>query len=218
MLDSPSSTIALFPLTGSHLFPGLPLPVYVFEDRYKAMIDQALTQKTKVGVVWSEDPNWLAQDFDSLICGVGTLQLLHRYNDNRKNIVIDGQCRARVTKLIQQVPFCLAEITLLEQPQESADIAPLKSMIQRALTTLLPGRPQLQIYVQKLSTRMDLCYFAANYFIRSPKQRQWVLEQNDPGLTTQLIEEYLVKQLERTGASRISSNIIRFPSPSLPVQ
>jgi Lon protease-like protein len=42
--------IPLFPLN-TVLFPGMPLPLHIFEDRYKGMINQSIQEATPFGVV-----------------------------------------------------------------------------------------------------------------------------------------------------------------------
>ncbi|HNO12443.1 MAG TPA: LON peptidase substrate-binding domain-containing protein, partial [bacterium] len=47
---NPLHKIPLFPL-GVVLFPGMPLPLHIFEERYKAMISECLEQQSVFGVV-----------------------------------------------------------------------------------------------------------------------------------------------------------------------
>ena len=42
--------LPLFPLN-TVLFPGMPLPLHIFEDRYKQMINNCLEEKEPFGVV-----------------------------------------------------------------------------------------------------------------------------------------------------------------------
>jgi Lon protease-like protein len=58
------SLLALFPLEVV-LFPGTPLPLHIFEPRYKEMIGECLEQKRQFGVrptwpMWAAPPkSWL---------------------------------------------------------------------------------------------------------------------------------------------------------------
>ncbi len=49
--------IAIFPLPGAVLFPGLHLPLHIFEPRYKAMVQEVLARDRQIGIV----PNGLGQ-------------------------------------------------------------------------------------------------------------------------------------------------------------
>lgn len=43
--------IAIFPLPGAVLFPGLHLPLHIFEPRYKAMVQEVLARDRQIGMI-----------------------------------------------------------------------------------------------------------------------------------------------------------------------
>ncbi|MEO5707181.1 MAG: LON peptidase substrate-binding domain-containing protein, partial [Alteraurantiacibacter sp.] len=43
--------LSIFPLTGAILFPGLQLPLHIFEPRYRAMIGDALARDRRIGMI-----------------------------------------------------------------------------------------------------------------------------------------------------------------------
>ena len=51
--------IPIFPLNGAVLFPGTSLPLNIFEERYIAMIDYALSKERHIGMIQSDKKNKL---------------------------------------------------------------------------------------------------------------------------------------------------------------
>ena len=67
------STIPLFPL-GVVLLPRMHMPLHIFEERYKLMIKECLTQKTEFGMVY-----FAGQKLMSYGCTAKIIEVLKRY-------------------------------------------------------------------------------------------------------------------------------------------
>lgn len=209
-------SVALFPLSGMHLFPSLMQPLYIFEERYKLMIDRVLEQEGLVALIWAEHPGWANHDFTDVIAGVGKVKLLHRYPDNRKNIVLMGSDRISILGIEQEIPFYTARARLLPKPTTiNTDIIPsaiadLKEIVQETLKAFMPNRPHLLNYVTGLSSLDDLVNFAGYYFLQSHADKQWLLEQNDLITKTNFVMGQLRKLLGKTTKG---ATVLKFPSP-----
>jgi len=92
-------SIPLFPLNVV-LFPGMMLPLHIFEDRYKIMIKECLTTEQSFGVVlakskYAQAPN-VASLFRSDLYEVGTtarITAVENLKDGRMNLITVGQER-----------------------------------------------------------------------------------------------------------------------------
>ena len=98
MLDH-NSNISLFPLNVV-LFPGMMLPLHIFEDRYKAMITECLANKQDFGVVLAKNKIAQAPNVGGLLLddihNVGTtarITAMDRLADDRMNLITVGQDR-----------------------------------------------------------------------------------------------------------------------------
>jgi Lon protease-like protein len=98
MLEQDTS-IPLFPLNVV-LFPGMMLPLHIFEDRYKTMVTECLANDQAFGVVLSKDdsahaPN-VSQLFVDDLYSVGTtarITAVERLKEDRLNLITVGQER-----------------------------------------------------------------------------------------------------------------------------
>ena len=91
--------IPLFPLN-KVLFPGMILPLHIFEDRYKAMINYCLAHDNLFGVVLAKNKQAVASNVSNLfsedIYNIGTIAhiaAVENLNDKRMNLITVGQDR-----------------------------------------------------------------------------------------------------------------------------
>ena len=100
--------LPLFPLDVV-LFPGLPLPLHIFEPRYKEMIGECAEARTWFGVVRAKE-NALAP----LGCAAEILEVVKRYDDGRMDIVTAGRRRFEVVELDNDRSFLRGEVRFFD--------------------------------------------------------------------------------------------------------
>ena len=103
-----SSLLPLFPLNVV-LFPGTPLPLHIFEPRYKEMIGECLDQNNAFGVVRAVE-----EGIAEIGCTAEIVAVTKQYSDGRLDIVGEGRKRFEVLQLNQERSFLRAEVLLLE--------------------------------------------------------------------------------------------------------
>jgi len=109
--------MALFPL-GTVLFPGVTLPLHIFEPRYKQMITRCLHLKQPFGVVLIKDGVEVGGRAEPHEIGtVAAIQHALRFEDGRMLLTTEGQQRFRISNIVQHEPYLVANVELLdEQP------------------------------------------------------------------------------------------------------
>jgi len=119
--------ITIFPLPGAVLYPGLRLPLHIFEPRYRAMITDSLARDRKIGMIQPQRAMEGAPLF-AIGC-LGRIEEVEALPDGRFNIVLLGEARFRILdELDVATPFRQVEAELLEEP-EGESLAP----VERAL-------------------------------------------------------------------------------------
>ena len=110
------SIIPLFPL-GLVLLPQMPLPLHIFEERYKLMIGECLEKKTDFGVVFMD-----GSDIQSSGCTAEILKVLKRYSDGRLDILTQGKKRFIVHNIYDRKPYLEGRVTYFDdEPQDDTD-------------------------------------------------------------------------------------------------
>ena len=105
----------LFPL-GLVLLPGEVVPLHIFEERYKTMVDECLEAERGFGIVWLSD-----ESLRETGCSAGITQLLERMEDGRMNILVQGEQPFRLLRRIDDLPYPAGDVELLEEEQGEPD-------------------------------------------------------------------------------------------------
>jgi Lon protease-like protein len=106
--------IPLFPLDVV-LFPGAPLPLHIFEPRYREMVAECVAGNAVFGVVRAQ------RDGLAVIgCTAQVVRVLHSYPDGRSDILTQGIDRFEIEQLDDSRSFLQAEVALLPDAGEIA--------------------------------------------------------------------------------------------------
>lgn len=121
-----SKRLTIFPLTGAILFPGLQLPLHLFEPRYRAMVSDALARDRRIGMIQPQQPAEGAPLFK--IGCVGRIGEFEALEDGRYNLVLEGESRFRILRELDvTTAFRQVEAELIEDSAEG-----VLSSIERA--------------------------------------------------------------------------------------
>jgi uncharacterized protein len=91
-----TTRLSIFPLTGAVLFPGLQLPLHIFEPRYRALVGDALVRDRRIAMIQPQRAVDGAPLY-SIGC-VGRIGEIEAMEDGRYNLVLEGQTRFRVVR------------------------------------------------------------------------------------------------------------------------
>jgi Lon protease-like protein len=132
--------LPLFPLS-TVLYPGLPIPLHVFEERYRDMFGRILDGDRRFGVVAIVHGHEVGGSavYHPVGC-VAEVRDVRRYPDGRLDVVARGERRFRIDGVAQAAPYIVAKVaTLGESTGRSASerILPVTRLFNRYVTTLL---------------------------------------------------------------------------------
>lgn len=115
--------IALFPLNAV-LFPGMPLPLHVFEPRYQELVRACLEGDRTFGVTLIRSGEEVGGPADPHAVGT-TCEILSvtPLGEGRLSLTTVGRQRFRVLRLHHELPYLEAEVELLPDPSEDAPAA-----------------------------------------------------------------------------------------------
>lgn len=114
-----TTRLSIFPLAGAMLYPGLHLPLHIFEPRYRAMVSDALARDRRIAMIQPQSDSDGAPLF-SVGC-VGKIDEVEALEDGRFNIIVEGLARFRVIRELDvTTPFRQVEAELIEEPEGEA--------------------------------------------------------------------------------------------------
>jgi uncharacterized protein len=110
--------VPLFPLPNVVLFPKTPMALYIFEERYRTMVREALSGNRELVIAL------LRSGYESSYAGIsavhniaclGRIETYEELKDGKYNIVVVGIHRVRLLREIQHSPYRLVEAEKLEE-------------------------------------------------------------------------------------------------------
>jgi Lon protease-like protein len=107
--------LPLFPLD-LVLLPGTPLPLHIFEPRYKEMIAECLANEAPFGIIRAVDER-LAE----VGCTAQIITVIQQYPDGRMDLICEGRQRFEILELNHERSFLRAEALII--PDDSGGSA-----------------------------------------------------------------------------------------------
>ncbi len=116
--------ITIFPLPGAVLYPGLQLPLHIFEPRYRAMVSDALARDRLIGMI---QPQRAEEGAPLYTVGcLGRISEVEALPDGRFNIILEGERLFRLTRELEvATPFRQIEAQFLDEPRDEV-LAPVE--------------------------------------------------------------------------------------------
>lgn len=115
MTDQRHRGFPLFPL-GIVALPTENVPLHIFEDRYRTMIEECLEDEREFGIVWMAD-----DELKPVGCACTVEQVLERKEDGRMNILARGTRPFRLLERQDDLPYPAGVVEFLDEHDEPAD-------------------------------------------------------------------------------------------------
>lgn len=88
--------LSIFPLTGAVLFPGMQLPLHIFEPRYRALVGDALIRDRQIAMI---QPQRAVEGAPLYAVGcIGKIGEVQAMDDGRYNLILEGTARFRLVR------------------------------------------------------------------------------------------------------------------------
>jgi len=196
MMSQSIRQLPLF-LLNTVLFPGMPLNLYIFEERYKQMVHDCQEGDLPFGVVLiqqgREAGGPLAIPYE--VGCLARINKLESLSENRYNLLAVGGERFRVQSFQHDRPYLVGDVELIPlQPGKPEDVARLESqlrpridrymriLVQEGVDDLLKALPE---------DPLSFAYVASIILQISPREKQEFLEIPDAtSLLERLVEVY----------------------------
>ncbi|HEX8382749.1 MAG TPA: LON peptidase substrate-binding domain-containing protein [Sphingomonas sp.] len=94
-----STRLSIFPLPGAILFPGMHLPLHLFEPRYRALISDAMARDRRIGMIQPKGAGGGGDRPELFDLGcVGRIAEVEALDDGRYNVILEGVALFRVIR------------------------------------------------------------------------------------------------------------------------
>ena len=183
-----SEMLPLFPL-GAVLYPGMLLPLHIFEERYRQLVRDMLDGPVPrwFGVIAIRKGRETGIDGVHSLYEIGctaTLRRVDRHDDGRFDIVTVGTQRFRLLRLDETRPYLQGEVEMLaEEPPDPAAAEPAVRAIQAAFREYLDALTEWGGATVRLEELPDepalLSFIVAAAMVIDLPERQALLDESD---------------------------------------
>lgn len=172
--------LPLFPLPDVVLFPTRPLPLHIFEFRYRIMMNTILDSDRRFGVLMV-DPT------KGTVANVGCCaEIIHhqRLKDDRMKMLTLGQQRFRVLEYVREKPYFVGLVEWIDDEEPTKDLRHEASEVEQLLRDVV--RLSAKLTEQNIDLPEDLpalpkelSYWVASNLYRVAPEQQSLLEMQD---------------------------------------
>lgn len=177
--------LPLFPLPNVVLFPGVLLPLHIFEPRYRTMVADALADDRRIGMVLLQPGYESTYDERPPVFAVGcsgAITHADRLEGGRYNIVLHGIERFRIVAEDHDRAYRRASVALLTDrapdDEDRSEVRQLRLKLETLLVELGHRRgvtPSDAVPASSISD-LDVVHTLAQYLDLEPLEKQALLE------------------------------------------
>jgi len=187
------NTIPLFPL-GLVLMPQVPLPLHIFEERYKLMIGECLAEDREFGIVY-----YNAADIQTAGCTAKIMKVIKRYDDGRLDILTQGHRRFLIKEIYDNKAYLEARISYFDDDELSnsscQDLADKGIALLKQFTSFLESPAEYDFTAEMDFKSVSFLIAGCEGF--SHDEKQSFLEMTSTGERLKKSVEALEKIIER---------------------
>ena len=182
--------IPLFPLNVV-LMPGTPLPLHIFEERYKQMVNECLDSGMEFGMVLADESGTRRVG-----CTARIVELVQRYDDGRLVILVEGSRRFRLKNILAGKPYYVGDVEYLED-EPGEDITSLAEECVALLERVVEAATEGSVGIEIESPYRNLSFAIAGRIEFDLETRQQILELPTERGRLEKIKELLAEAADR---------------------
>lgn len=199
--------LPLFPLEQVVLFPGMSLPLRIFEERYKVMIGACQVTDQLFGVVLIRNGQEVGDPAEPEHTGcTARMVRVDRIPDGQMHILTIGEQRFRLSSAARVMPegYLVADVQMLPEPTSVTIDPDLMSTLKAEFTRYqqailgLTGRTDPAAAPELPSDPTRLSYRIASTLYVDSRERQQLLETDDVAARLQRELALLKREMPRT--------------------
>jgi Lon protease-like protein len=179
--------------------PGPPLPLHIFEERYKQMVDECLESETEFSMVLADESGTR-----QVGCTARIVELVQRYEDGRMVILVEGSRRFALNNVLSGKPYYVGEVEYLED-ESGEDVTALAEECVALLERVIEAATEGSVGIEIEPPYRNLSFAIAGRIEFDLETRQEILELPTEKERLAKVKELLaeaVERLERDKAAR----------------
>ena len=183
--------IPLFPLNVV-LMPGMPMPLHIFEERYKQMVNECLEDRSEFGMVLADEGGTR-----NVGCTARIVELVQRYEDGRLVILVEGSQRFKLNNILTGKPYYVGEVEYLEDEDAEDDVSALAEECVALLERVIEAATEGEVGIEIEPPYRNLSFAIAGRIEFDLETRQRILELPTEEGRLRKVRDLLVEAAEK---------------------
>ncbi|NEP43278.1 MULTISPECIES: LON peptidase substrate-binding domain-containing protein [Okeania] len=202
--------LPLFPLPEVVLFPGRPLPLHIFEFRYRIMMNTVLESDSRFGVLmWDSTQDRLVA---TGCCA--KIENYQRLPDDRMKVLTVGEQRFRVLDTIREKPYLVGLVEWIEDDSSENTLGELSNQVEALLKDVVHLSGKLMDQSIELPTDIpslpkELSYWVASNLYGVATEQQALLEMQDTATRLEREVEILTSTRNHLAARTVLKDTLK---------
>ena len=172
-------TLPVMVLPGVTLFPNALLPLYIFEPRYREMLEEALGAGRMLAMAMPRNEE---ESEVEMIAGAGLVRACIRNDNGTSNLILQGVCRVRFIGWDQLSPYRIARVEELrsnegEHHDLESKVTQLHALCARFKEQGIELPSQFEAYLNQITNIGVITDLVASTLVADPRVRQMLLEE-----------------------------------------
>jgi Lon protease-like protein len=189
------SEIPLFPLNVV-LMPGTSLPLHIFEERYKQMVNECLDSETEFGMVLADEDGTRGVG-----CTARIVELVQRFEDGRMVILVEGSRRFKLNNIMTGKPYYVGDVDYLEDGPDD-DVSSLAEECVALLERVVEAATEGSVDIEIEPPYRNLSFAIAGRIEFDLETRQQILELPTEKGRLEKVKELLTEAADRLERDR----------------
>jgi Lon protease-like protein len=181
--------IPLFPLEVV-LLPGMPLPLHIFEPRYRKMIGLCLSDKREFGMILTQE-----KELAAVGCTAEVVQKLKDYDDGRMDILSEGRAVFHLSEVLHEQEYYEGIAEYLTDEPDAPDAAKEKRLLE--LFERVQKAMQGERRNSAAKNEVPLAYRLAAQLPMDLPEKQRLLEMREEGARQEFLLQWMNETLPR---------------------
>lgn len=193
--------IPLFPLQ-TVLLPEFPLPLHIFEEKYKLLVDHCIAHESEFGIVYAN-----GNRIKKVGCTASVIQVYNKYEDGKMDILTIGQNRFKIHNISEENLYLSAEVEYFDDEDEE-DNEDLFTISQKGIKILrdigkLKINNELIKYIGQLNLKV-ISFVIASIGGYTNTEKQNFLEMTSTSERLKVAVEILEKYYQKTNSASVN--------------
>src|SRR5215210_4534781 len=176
--------------------PRTSLPLHIFEERYKQMVNECLDSETEFGMVLADEDGTRGVG-----CTARIVELVQRFEDGRMVILVEGSRRFKLNNIMTGKPYYVGDVDYLEDGPDD-NVSSLAEECVALLERVVEAATEGSVDIEIEPPYRNLSFAIAGRVEFEPEVRQQILELTSEQQRLEKVKELLGAAAERLERER----------------